>query len=97
MPSFIVLGHYTHKGIEAIKDAPTRLDAVKQTARDLKVEMKAFYLTMGQYDCVFIMDAPNEEAIARLMISTSARGYIRTETLRAFTEEEYRKIMGSLP
>ena len=97
MPSYMVLGRYTQKGVESIKGAPARLDAVKQAARQAEVEVKAFYLTLGQYDFVFVMDAPDDEAMARLMLATSAQGNFRSETLRAFTEDEYRKIIGALP
>ena len=97
MPSYLVLGRYTQKGIEGIRGAPARLDAVKQAARQAGVELKAFYLTLGQYDFVFIMDAPDDEAMARLMLAKAERGNVRSETLRAFTEDEYRKIIAELP
>jgi len=52
---------------------------------------------MGQYDAVAIAEFPNDEAVARLSLATASQGSIRGETLRAFTEEEYRKIIASLP
>jgi uncharacterized protein with GYD domain len=59
--------------------------------------LKAFYLTTGQYDFVSIVEAPNDEAMARFALALSAQGNIRTETMRAFTEDEYWKIISSLP
>jgi uncharacterized protein with GYD domain len=60
-------------------------------------EVKAFYLVMGQYDGVVIVEAPNDETIAKISLASGTRGTVRTETLRAFTEEEYRKILAALP
>jgi uncharacterized protein with GYD domain len=96
MPSYLVLGRYTHKGIEGIRGAPARLDAVKQAARQAEVEIKGFYLTMGHYDFAVIMDARDDAAIAGLMLGVAAQGYVRSETLRAFPEDEYRKIIAAL-
>ena len=56
-------------------------------------EMKAFYLTMGAYDAVAISEAPSNEAYARTMLAIATAGAVRTETLCAFPEEEYRKIV----
>jgi len=51
---------------------------------------------MGQYDAVLIAEFPNDEACAKFTLSAGALGNISTETLKAFTEAEYRKIIGSL-
>ena len=59
--------------------------------------MKGFYLTMGRYDLIAIVEAPNDEAIAKILLSFGAGGSIRTETLRAFTEGEYRQIIAAMP
>ena len=52
---------------------------------------------MGQYDVVTIAEFPDDETVARAGLAGASQGYVRSETLRAFTEEEYRKIVGSLP
>jgi len=59
--------------------------------------MKAFYLTLGQYDAVAISEGPSDEAYATTMLALAAAGTVRSETLRAFTEEEYRKIIAAIP
>ena len=97
MPTYIHLVHFTQKGIENIKEGATRLDGVKQAYKAMGAEMKAFYLVMGQYDGVVIVEAPNDEVMAKLSLAGGTRGTVRTETLRAFTEEEYRKIIAALP
>jgi uncharacterized protein with GYD domain len=97
MPTYIVLLHYTQQGIGDIKESPKRLDAAKQAFRAMGAELKQYYLVMGQYDAVVIGEAPDDETVMKIALSIGARGAIRTETLRAFTEDEYRKIIAALP
>lgn len=97
MPTYISLLHFTQKGVENIKDGPKRVDAAKQAFRAAGAELKAFYLVTGRYDALVISEAPNDETVAKLALATAALGNVRTETLRAFTEDEYRKIIASLP
>ncbi len=97
MPTFVVLTSFTQKGVENIKANPAWLDAFKQAAQRMGVEVKAFYLTMGRFDLVVVVEAPNEATVAKLLLATAALGNLHTETLRAFTEDEYRKIIAELP
>jgi uncharacterized protein with GYD domain len=97
MPTYISLLRYTQQGITAIKQGPARLDAAKQAYKRAGGELKAFYLTTGQYDAVAIAELPDDTSLAKLALSLGAQGNIRTETLRAFTESEYRKIIAELP
>jgi uncharacterized protein with GYD domain len=60
-------------------------------------EIKAFYLVMGQYDALVISEAPDDETVTKLALSIGSQGNIRTETLRAYTEDEYRKTIADLP
>lgn len=96
MPTYISLINFTQKGVEAIKDGPKRLDAAKQRFRAAGAELKAFYLVTGQYDAVSIIEAPNDEVAAKLAMGTSALGFVRTQTCRAFTEDDYKKMAESL-
>jgi uncharacterized protein with GYD domain len=97
MPTYITLFQWTQKGIENVKDSPNRLDKAKKAIKAAGGQMQAFYLTMGQYDGVTISEAPSDEAFAKMMLTLASGGAIKTQTLRAFTEEEYRKLIGSLP
>ena len=96
MPTYISLIRFTQKGVETIREGPKRLDVAKQAFRDAGAELKAFYLVTGQYDAVAISEAPNDETVAKLALRTAAVGNVRTETLRAFGEEEYRRIVASI-
>ena len=97
MPTYITLARWTQQGVEKIKESPTRLDAFKKLVKAEGGEVKAFYMVTGQYDFVTITEAPNDDAIAKVALASASKGNIKTETLRAFTEAEYRKIVGSLP
>ena len=97
MPTYIILGRWTQQGIEKIKEAPARLDAFKQLIKSAGGEVKAFYMVAGQYDFLTVTEAPSDDVVAKAVLARASKGAIRTETLRAFTEDEYRKIIASLP
>ncbi len=97
MPTYITLLRYTQQGIEKMKDSPTRLEAARQSVRQMGGEIKAFYLVMGQYDAVVVSELPDDETATKFALATAARGFVRTETLRAYAEPEYRKIVAALP
>lgn len=96
MPTYITLFNWTQKGFENVKDSPKRLDKVKEAVKAAGGKMQAFYVTMGQYDGVTISEAPSDEAFAKTMLALASAGAVKTETLRAFTEDEYRKLISSL-
>ena len=97
MPTYITLGRWTQQGIEKVKESPARLDAFKQLVKSAGGEVKAFYMVTGQYDMVIVTEAPNDEVVAKTLLAVTSKGGVRTETLRAFTEGEYRKIIAGLP
>ena len=96
MPHFVSLLRYTQQGIAKIKESPARLDAAKKAAEKAGGKIHSWHLTMGQYDAVIISEFPNDEACAKFTLSVGALGNVTTETLKAFTEAEYRKIIGVL-
>jgi len=96
MPTYISMLQYTQQGISNIKNAPARIDAAKDAYRKAGGELKSIYLTLGRYDLVAIVEMPNDEAVARMALALGAQGNIRSETMRAFTETEFRKVVGTL-
>jgi uncharacterized protein with GYD domain len=97
MLTYITLIKFTEEGVKTIKESPARLDRAREAVKAAGGEIKAFYLTIGQYDAVTINKAPSEEAYAATLLAIASAGAVRTETLRAFTEEEYRKIIAAVP
>ncbi len=96
MATYIILFRFTQQGMKNIKESPDRVDAAKQTFQAMGAKVKEFYSVMGKYDTVFIVEAPDDETIAKLTLTIGSLGNVRTETLRAFTEDEYRKIIADL-
>ena len=96
MGHYVTMLRYTQQGAAKIKESPARLDRAKKAAEEAGGKILAFYLTMGKYDAVFISEFPNDEASAKFMLSTGSMGNVTTQTLKAFTEAEYRKLVGSL-
>ena len=96
MSTYILLAHWTDQGIRTVKDSPKRLDAAKAAVKALGGEIKSFFMTMGKYDFVVIYEAPDDAAAARFTLATAQGGNLRSQTLKAFTEGEYREIIGSL-
>ncbi len=96
MATFVCLLNYTDQGIRNIKESPARLDAAKRAFQAAGGELKQWYLAMGRHDAVIVAEAPDDETVAKLLLSIGALGNVRTETLRVFTESEYRKIVASL-
>ena len=96
MATYVSLVRYTEQGIRSVKESPARLDAAKKLFQAAGGELKQFFLAMGKYDIVIIAEAPDDETVARITLSLGALGNVRTETLRLFTEGEFRKIVGSI-
>ena len=97
MPTYITLSKWTQQGVEKIKDSPARLDAFKKLVQSVGGTVKGFYMVTGCYDMVIILEVPDAAAMAKVALATASKGSVSTETLLAFTEEEYRKIIAALP
>ena len=97
MATYITLLKYTDQGIKTIKESPSRLEKARQLLKSLGGELKSFYLVQGRYDAIVIAEAPNDEVAAKFALASGSQGNVRTETTRAFTEEEYRRIISGLP
>ena len=96
MPTYVTLIRYTDQGIRNIKESPARLEAAKKVFKSAGAEIKSFYLALGKYDAVLVSEGPDDETATRLALSVGALGNVRTDTMRVFTEAEYRKLIGSL-
>jgi len=96
MPTYIALMKYTEQGIAGVKESPGRLDSGRKVFKKLGVKIKDTYLTMGRYDLVCLVEAPDDETFARVMLTLGSQGNVQTETLKAFSEAEFRKIVDSI-
>ena len=97
MPTFVSLINFTDQGIKTVKDSPHRIEAAKAMLRDLGGEVKDIYITTGQYDAVVIAEVPNGEIMTKFALALGSMGNVRTQTVRAFTEEEFQGFLADLP
>lgn len=97
MPTYVSLLEYTAEGIQTLEDSPNRLEDAKALARSLGGEVTDFYLTFGRYDIVLVSEFPDDETFAQFALGEAQKGAISTETLKAFTEDEYRDVIAGLP
>jgi uncharacterized protein with GYD domain len=98
MATYMILFNFTQKGIKEIKDSPARVTAAKEIIRKMGGEVRAFYAILGsQYDTMFILDAPNDEKLGGMVLAIARLGYVRTQTHRLFSEDEYGKIISLDP
>jgi len=96
MPTYVSLVNFTDQGIRNVRDIPDRWDNARNNIEAAGGSIQ-FFLTMGQYDVVAIIEAASDEAAATIALAVGSQGNVRTTTLRAFPEDEARKIVQGLP
>ena len=97
MATYAFLSHWTDRGIQDIKNVGTRIESFKKTARACGCEVRECYMALGEYDTMSLVQAPDDEAIAKLALALGAMGNVRTATLRLFAEGELKKLVAALP
>jgi uncharacterized protein with GYD domain len=96
MPTYVALVSYTDRGIQAVRESPRRIDAAKALLKDMGGEMRQMFMTMGEFDLLFIYEAVDDATAARFTLSLGILGNVRTRTMKAFPEAAYREIIASL-
>jgi uncharacterized protein with GYD domain len=97
MPTFMMSLNWTDQGIRAVKDSPKRSEDARELAKKVGVEIKHLYLTSGDTDLVIFVDAPSGDNVAKFALAVSSLGNVRTRTVRAWSADEYRKLISELP
>jgi uncharacterized protein with GYD domain len=97
MPTYVALIKLTDQGAKEIKHLPERVRAAGKMINKMGGKLKDFYLTIGEYDCIAIAEAPNDEVACTFLLGLDLEGSIRTSTMKAFTLEEFTKIVKNLP
>jgi uncharacterized protein with GYD domain len=92
--NYIVLINWTEKGVSEAKDTVKRAENVRQMGEQLGCNMSSIYWTIGRYDIVAIVEAPDDETATAFAIRASSLGTVRTESMRAFTADEMSAILG---
>jgi uncharacterized protein with GYD domain len=96
MATYITLLRYTQQGAANVKESPGRLDAGREAFKEFGVEIKDTYLTMGRYDLVCVIEGSDDETVARALLTLGSQGNVQTETMKAWNEDDFRKIVKSL-
>ena len=96
MPTYVVLGKISQKGMESVKEVPKRRAAAEQMGAAMGVTLRSWFLTMGRFDLVFVVDAPDGETVARFLLQVGSWGTLSTQTLRAFGPDEADALIRSL-
>jgi uncharacterized protein with GYD domain len=96
MPTYIVLVNFTGQGIANVKDTVKRAEATKAAAKKVGATMREIYWTLGQYDAVATIDAPDDETMTALGLNMGKAGHVRTQTLRAFSAADMKGILGKV-
>jgi uncharacterized protein with GYD domain len=96
MATYVLLGRWTPQGVAKIDEGPRRLDQVRKLLEDKDATLREFYMLFGPYDFLAIIEAKDDTKLASAVLKIVRQGNATTQTLRAFTEDEYRKVVKSL-
>lgn len=96
MATFIALSSFTEQGIRNVKDTTKRADAVRESAKRFGCTMTQIYWTLGAYDVVTVIEAPDDASATAFALSIGNQGNVRTQTLRAFSKDEMSSILAKL-
>jgi uncharacterized protein with GYD domain len=96
MGKYVVLGNWTDQGARDVKDTVKRSRAAREAFAAMGVNAREWIFTLGQYDVVLTVDAPDDETLTKAMLALAAHGNLRTTTLRGFGEKEMEILLSSL-
>jgi uncharacterized protein with GYD domain len=92
MPTYVMLGRFTEKGLDNIKDGAL-IKRSYEACTKAGGQLKAFYMTVGQYDCIAIWEFPSDEALAKALLGVGSIGAIRTETMGAMSWDQAKEAI----
>jgi len=96
MATYIALSSFTDQGVRTIKDSTKRADAVREAAKKFGANMTQLYWTLGQYDLVAIIDAPDDASATAFSLAIASAGNVRMQTMRAFSRDEMGGILAKM-
>ena len=89
MPTFVMLTTLTAEGVQTVKNNPSRIREVNKEIESLGASVKAQWATLGRYDFVNVVEAPDEKTMARVSMELGSRGTARYESLAAIPIDEF--------
>ena len=97
MGKYVLLGNWTDQGVKDLKNTVKRSRAAREAFAAMGVNAREWIFTLGQYDVVLTVDAPDDETLTKAALVLAAQGNLRTTTLRGFGEKEMEAIVGAIP
>ena len=95
MPVYILLSRLSQQGVQTLKSNPERLRQVNDDIQELGARVLHQWATLGEFDFVNVVEAPDIETIAKISVALGARGSTRIETLPAIEIEDLLRILSS--
>jgi len=97
MAKYVMLGRWTEQGVRNVKDTVKRARLARETFAGMGVNAREWFFTIGEYDVVLTVEAPDDETLTRAALALAAQGNLRTTTLRGFSEKDMEAIVTELP
>jgi len=88
MPTFLMLTNLTAEGVRTLKNHPGRIAEVNREVEQMGVKVLSQYATLGQYDFVTVVEAPDEKTMAKVSVELGSRGTMTSQTLAALPAED---------
>lgn len=96
MANFVVLFNWTDQGVQTAKESVNRVAQATDAFKKVGVSIASIHWTIGSYDLVAVLSAPDEETMTVAMLNLAAGGSVRTTTMRAFDAREMSAILSKL-
>ena len=97
MAKYVMLGNWTDQGARNVKETVKRARAAREAFASVGVNAREWFFTLGQYDVVLTVEAPDDETLTRAALALAAHGNLRTTTMRGFSEKEMEGLVSGLP
>ena len=89
MPTYVMLTNLTADGVRTLKNNPGRVSEVNNEVEQIGAKVLAQYATLGQYDFITIVEAPDEQTMAKVSVELGSRGTMTSQTLSAIPSEDF--------
>lgn len=96
MATYVALINWTDQGVKNARDTVDRYQQARTVFEPLGIQFQSVFWTTGQYDIVAILEAPDDETLSTAILKLAAQGNLRTQTFRAFNEQEMKGIAEKL-
>jgi uncharacterized protein with GYD domain len=96
MAMYVSLLQFTDQGVRNVKDTSKRSEAATAEAEKMGVKIINIFWTMGAYDVVVLLDAPNDETVSAFSLKMGSLGNVKSQTMRAFRAEEMESILAKI-